>query len=354
MTNHSPWPLFSEDLAFAQHWLLDQWCRWEPLPRQLAHWGLGLGLVQETAALCQAGDGRLDEGTQRQLCFRLARLQQSCHAYRELIGPEALQLKTLRLRTSQDPIKIGLIGGLGDHLQLLSLLSSCDPRLLPKLLLEASPIRIKQLERCLVSLPWLQLRPWSQPLQNYPYLQIDLSAVLWQLGIRCHSPWLKPLAAHGTPRNLLCCWRAAGQADAFSAWSRSVPFALVLNFYTELLKSSRWAGRRIIDISQWNPWEQRLLGSMGIQLHDPASSDLWDLAQLTAQCQVVSIDTALAHLCAAMGHPALMLLPLYADERWQELMQSGQSYAEILQPLRQVRFGCWTQPLAQVGAAIRP
>jgi ADP-heptose:LPS heptosyltransferase len=80
---------------------------------------------------------------------------------------------------------------------------------------------------------------------------------------------------------------------------------------------------------------------IGVQSHDPSKGDLADLAKLVRNSQVISIDTALAHLCAAMGYPATILLPVFADERWVELHKPNNSYGRWLRLERNIHFGDW-------------
>ena len=48
---------------------------------------------------------------------------------------------------------------------------------------------------------------------------------------------------------------------------------------------------------------------LGIDLQNPATLGLTGLIQLCLERRVISIDTALIHLCAALGHAADLLLP---------------------------------------------
>jgi hypothetical protein len=351
---HSPWPLFCSDLALARRWLLRCWQQSTvPLPRQLAHWGLSLGLVDATQRLCHSEHPQIDDVVRRQLGFRLARLQQHDNPYLALMDQTSLEVRAQLLSKPSADLVIGLLGGLGDQLQFMSLLHGWQQQRRRRIRLETSPTRLGQLQRALAGHSWIELGPWSRPLDRYPLLQLDVSAVLWSLGVRQHQRWLQPDRSTGEPgRQLLCCWRAEGRGDAFSAWSRSVPFAEVMAFYEGLLQSGGWQPQQLIDISQWRPWEQRQLEALGIALHDPSQGDVLNLAQLAGRGEVLTIDTALAHLCAAMGHGAMVLLPRFADERWHELMQPGQCYHDHLQVVVQQHFGCWQAPLETVSEGL--
>ncbi len=338
----------------ARSWLLQRWQESTmPLPRQLAHWGLSLGLVEDTQRLCHGEHPQIDDLVRRQLGFRLARLQQHDNPYLALMDQSSLEARAeLLLKPSADLV-IGLLGGLGDQLQFISLLHGWWQQRPGRIRLETSPTRLSQLQRCLSGHSWIELGPWSRPLDRYPLLQLDASAALWSLGVHQHRRWLHvDYAIEGPQRQLLCCWRAEGRGDAFSAWSRSVPLAEVMAFYRGLLQSGRWQPQQLIDISQWLHWEQRQLQALGITLHDPRQGDVLKLAQHAVRGQVLTIDTALAHLCASMGQDAMVLLPRFADERWHELMRPAQCYQDHLQVMAQKHFGCWQAPLEAASKAL--
>ena len=63
---------------------------------------------------------------------------------------------------------------------------------------------------------------------------------------------------------------------------------------------------------------------MGVTHQDPVVLGINGLVKLCKGRRVVSIDTALIHLCAAMGNKADLLLPRFPDERWVELSFSTQ------------------------------
>ena len=56
----------------------------------------------------------------------------------------------------------------------------------------------------------------------------------------------------------------------------------------------------------------------------------------------MTIDTALAHLCAASGTEADLLLCLFPDERWQELHQPRHNYGQFNKIRRSNQFGDWS------------
>ena len=148
------------------------------------------------------------------------------------------------------------------------------------------------------------------------------------------------------PHRMVCCWRAKGEASSLSAHSRSVPFPLVLNFYQRLLEKEPQT--IIVDITAWQPWEMQSFQQLGVRVKDPVALGLTGLVTLCKGCRILSIDTALTHLCAAMGHAVDLLLPLFPDERWVELTHPQHSYGQLLRVHRSTQFGSWASVMASL------
>ena len=118
---------------------------------------------------------------------------------------------------------------------------------------------------------------------------------------------------------------AAGDGDKLSRWARS----LRLKDTRELIKRINSYCSKITDISVWKEWELTYLNQVNIARYDPTKGDIMDLAKLVADHKfVITIDTAMAHLCAAANKKCIVMLPRYYDERWNELMQENTSYRE--------------------------
>ena len=71
--DHSPWPLFCDDLDQAQQWVSDQ-LRRTPTDKQLGHQALSLGLTDSVRNILNQSNLNLQDETRRQWRFRLARL----------------------------------------------------------------------------------------------------------------------------------------------------------------------------------------------------------------------------------------------------------------------------------------
>jgi ADP-heptose:LPS heptosyltransferase len=66
---------------------------------------------------------------------------------------------------------------------------------------------------------------------------------------------------------------------------------------------------------------------------------------------VVSVDTAVAHLAAAMGRPTLVLLPFWPDWRW-TLDRDASPWYPAARLFRQPTDGDWDTPIARVKSEI--
>jgi ADP-heptose:LPS heptosyltransferase len=74
-----------------------------------------------------------------------------------------------------------------------------------------------------------------------------------------------------------------------------------------------------------------------------------DTAQVVAALDVVvSVDTAVAHLAAAMGRPVLLLLPAYGDWRWHYARDDSPWYPSV----KIFRCG-WKETYESVVARVR-
>ena len=84
----------------------------------------------------------------------------------------------------------------------------------------------------------------------------------------------------------------------------------------------------------------------GISAFDARLHDFSDTAALIAACDaVVTVDTAVAHLAAAMGKPAFILLPKVSDWRWMNRRLDTPWYPSA-RLCRQSQAGDWSGPVA--------
>ena len=290
---------------------------------------------------------QLTEDQERGLRFRIARKRHQAHAHRLLLSAsslKALQQRWCALEQRAAPVRIGLQGGLGDHLQDLSaLLPWLRDRRQP-VHLGFGPIRANQFRRLLQT---AGCEHYLEGTRSPEATELHILEVMALVGSTTLQPqaWIPKQAEAVAVAKLVCCWTAVGTDDPFSAWSRSVPFCQVLELYRTLLANG-WTAASIVDLSRWRPWEAEQLRKLGVQLVDPANGDVLDLVRrVSGASTVVSIDTALTHLCAAMGRAVWLLLPQFSDERWVELLLPGTSYSDHCQVIRQQHHGCWRAEL---------
>jgi hypothetical protein len=340
---HSPWPLFTDDLEAARAWLKPQ-LEIAPVSIRTGHLALSLGMAETIERLIRQPDA-LSPGASAQWGFRLARLHGAENPYSQLV-PAALQQvadQTIRrcLNTGE-ALVIELNGGIGDHLEAFSLVIPWAGAVGLALELRCEARRQQQLAALLADLPGLR---WSGQ-AGLPVMAVRH----WLCGQSepvIYKQWLHLAGAR--PMGLLCCWRAEGSGDPLSAHARSIPFVQVVRFYRRT--QQQVPGLQIVDISRWQAWEAAQLQQLGVQLHDPSQGDLKDLAHMVLKHHVLSIDTALAHLCAALGHPATLLLPRFCDERWHELRDPVNSYGQNLRIKQSTQFGSWQALIDSLEAA---
>lgn len=80
--------------------------------------------------------------------------------------------------------------------------------------------------------------------------------------------------------------------------------------------------------------------------------DFQDTANLIANLDcVIAVDTAVAHLAAAMGKETYILIPYVPDWRWM-LQRTTSPWYGTVRLIRQTKIGCWEQPLQQVREVI--
>ena len=144
---HSPWPLFCNDLDQAQQWVSDQLAR-SPTDTKLGHQALSLGLTDAVRQLLNQGNLNLEDATQRQWKFRLARLSGAKNPYAELIPPDMQTFTDLQMdhaRRMGVPAVVSLRGGIGDHLEMISMLLEWSRIDAHPLILQVTPQRQKAL-----------------------------------------------------------------------------------------------------------------------------------------------------------------------------------------------------------------
>ena len=318
------------------------------------HLAISLGLGTELLNGVQSGALQADPNALHQWRFRLARGRKENNPYRHLLTKELFEQVLVALANSKlgkNDLRIELNGGIGDHLEALSLIlpwARLNGIHLDLIMSEERQDQIKALIpqcekiRCITK---NKCKPGLIPIMAMR------AALMEEKKPVLYSTWIpKPLKKSRNKHHYLCCWRAEGVGDRFSAHSRSIPSKMVYNFYKDLIINNQQT--RITDITYWTKWEKKLLRSLGVNLIDPRQGSLIDLIKQCQISQVITIDTALAHLCAASGIEANLLLSLFPDERWQELHRPQHNYGQLLKLWRSPQFGSWSTVLCSLTTSL--
>ena len=345
------WALFGNDLEAAQQSIL------EALKKQqshlhLLHLAISCGLHDTIQSIADSDD--LSIGDRATLNYRLQLLQGNERtAFRAIIHDQLATYTSNAIQQSLKtgiPLDIKMLGGIGDHLEALSIMNGWCIEHGMTINLHIQKSRIQQLERLTKRLPWVaSLTPYGD--QKVFSLFNSLRRFIYETNTT-HVPQSLTKRMEKQNFDALCCWRAVGGVgEKFSIHSRSVPFQTAYTFYQAIFKQKPNA--TITDITQWKPWEKTKLLQLGIHLHDPAHGDVNDLAAIAASHhQIISIDTALAHLCAVNNIKANLILTMFPDERWNFLLKEGSCYATNLTIFQQESFGNWSSTMKRLSQSI--
>ncbi len=342
---HSNWPLFTGDLKFAQAWIQDQNELLRPKQSQLLHSALSLGLIKEVKSLLNRQSAKISPSIQRAIRFRITRFEGGDY-YPWLFTPETIkELKykwNLLVKNSNQPVRIAFQGGIGDHLQDLSLIIPYFKGHSKQVIAHLNNTRDSQLNRIAKE----NLITTNVLLNKKNGFHVSEIMKLLGHPLPIHQEWINISAKMNNKKNrLLFCWNAYGSGDSFSCWSRSVSFTDAINFYKRLIYKG-WEPQEITDISNWKSWELNSLLALGIKHYNPSRGDLLDLARLSiASKHIITIDTALVHLCASLGKKNILFLPSFNDERWPELLRTNSCYEKNCVVYKQKYFGNWQQEL---------
>lgn len=163
-----------------------------------------------------------------------------------------------------------------------------------------------------------------------PYLAVP------DLAVRGEAP-----VPRSGPLRVGLCWQAGGWNPA-----RSVPLAL-------LAPLARLPGVALVSLQRGPAAEEALApGAPAFLNPRDRSLDASDTARLLMGLHlVVTVDTLVAHLAGALGRPGWVLLRRDADWRWLHAADASPWYPS-LRLARQDEEGDWTEPVAEVTAAV--
>lgn len=336
------WPLYCSNLEFAQQWLRRRLVNLQSPSRDL-HDALSTGLIEEVKQVLHQIP-RIDDHLRRQLLYRISLIEGTENPYRILLGESGYYNALLKWNNclNQGTIDILLNGGIGDHIQQVAMIQSIEAQ-------------IKTINIFMSQARYLQLKDLIPERFKLFSLTGNLNLNLihpFEIFSACSFPFHpKPLKSNKsfvkTPKkyHYLCCWQARGDGDLYSAFNRSIGFETVLSYYQNLIEQGTNPGK-IIDITAWKDRELAILKYLGISHYDPASNSAAMLASIAYESEIIiTIDTALVHLCASLNISCILLLCYFHDERWFRLINSSvtpSSYTRVCTTIQQEYYGDWS------------
>lgn len=187
----------------------------------------------------------------------------------------------------------------------------------------------------------------AAPLLSVPYL----------LGVQREDvprgPYLKPVRrpvpvpspAPGTRLKVALCWQ--GSPTHRNDRNRSMPFDALL----PLLRHADVAFYSVQKGEAARDPDRHGVGPL-IRTLDPALRDFADTAAVLAGMDlVITVDTAVLHLAAAMGRPVWVLLPVQHDWRFDD-RDSIDTWYTTVRVFKQTTVGDWSDVVRRVDAAL--
>jgi tetratricopeptide (TPR) repeat protein len=276
-------------------------------------------------------------------------------------GPYAHEHSTLRGEASAEPLHLWSEQGLGDTLQYVRwfCLIGQQPNAV-HLEVEHQLVRLFQ-----HGLHWLPHPPQvlAKPADGSAVspitdAQLPLMSLPFHLGgapLAGEAPYLRhaswQASAEDRPYPRIGLVWAAGRKldDPFTAreyHKRSLPPQAL----GALVEGLHLAGAQLVNLQLGPDRDAALPLASRFAEAIPENADFADTAALVRQLDlVISVDTAMAHLAGALGHPAWILLPWSADPRWLR-ERSDSPWYPSLRLWRQPRSGDW---LAVVDALLQ-
>lgn len=360
----APWWLYGQDLELARDLQHQAIASCEPGEQRLSHISIlsYLGDYQGCSDWLDQVRGR-EHVSGRQSEYRIRRYRRIPNPWRALLEPdhEEWLCATLVERIKErQPIVVDLVGGIGDQLENAALLLSVQTQLPPdhQVMVRALGENAQVVEQLLLQTPGLRVQAREACSQSWRITAPWFRYWLGRSGIAetIHRPLLVDQAPVDATAPLLVCWRSKPDpSNPLSSFSRSLPFAAILELLERWQSSAEGLGLRLIDISDYSAAEaQQIQQHHGwVDLARNRIRSLDDTRHLMGKAAAIAtVDTSLGHLSVLCGRPVHLLLPLWPDERWYDLLEGG-IYRKLVSTYQQQQFHCWRQPLEALSRQLR-
>lgn len=302
----------------------------------------------------------------RQSDYRLRRFRRVPNPWRALLEAEQEDslCATIDSKLQEGhPVVVDLVGGIGDQLENAALLLNIQTQLkqIPALSVRALGENAGIVTRLLEQVDGLTLL--SQANQDHAQWRITAPWFRYWLG-RCgiretiRRPLLDGARVDGSGRDtLLVCWRTKPDAmNPLSSFSRSLPFARIIALLDQWRGAAQRRGLQLIDISDYTPDEARVMQTSHggwVTLARQQLNSLQDTLRLMQRAEAIAtVDTSLGHLAVLCRRQVNLLLPLWPDERWYDLLADG-LYRELTTVHQQTRFHSWDEPLTALSRVLQ-
>ncbi|MCP9809139.1 hypothetical protein KBY58_06800 [Cyanobium sp. HWJ4-Hawea] len=291
----------------------------------------------------------------RQSDYRIRRYRRIPNPWSALLEPsrEEPLAETIskRLKTKQQ-IVVDLVGGIGDQLENAALLLSIQSQMPSKEIIAVRPLGehsgvVKQL---LLQNQGLQIHNENNPGQLWRITAPWFRYWLGRSGISeiIQQPLVIDIAEPASQGKLLVCWRSKPDpTNPLSSFSRSLSFDTILDLLELWQPAASKKGLRLIDISDYSFAESQRIRELHswVDLARNRINSLEDTRQLMrGAAAIATVDTSLGHLAVLCARPVQLLLPLWPDERWYDLLDGG-LYGALVTTYRQRQFNSWREPL---------
>lgn len=358
------WWLYSDDLSLAQQMQEQRiaGCQDHEYRAYLIAQLTYLGAFDACQSWLSSTDAlHYRDGRQAQCRLRLAQSEaDGWSALTEGGDLESLSELEDSLRRSSAVIVIDLVGGIGDQLQMCSLVRGLNSSgfFENRLRLRPRGVNGTLVEHFLHASPLASLLDWQG--QCVAGFITNAFFRIWLEGRQdklCYRPLINhDVALLESDLEFLCCWRTKpDRRNPLTSFSRSLPFRQVYQLLEQWQPALKCLGIRLFDLSDYSVDERQVLMARfpEVTLIRDQITSLADTARWIGRCSsVISVDTSLLHMAATAGRVSEALFPLFPDERWIELLAVPGVYRDYVKPHRQTRFHDWSKPLNSLSRSL--